>query len=43
MNSAAALTVPRADHALQIPGDWEPSLSAQRDVLRRVADFVDAL
>lgn len=40
---AATLTVPRADHALQIPGDWEASLSAQRGVLRRIAGFVDAL
>lgn len=37
------LTVPRADHSLEIPGDWEASLAAQREALRRVAAFVDGL
>ncbi len=41
--TAATLTVPGADHALQIPGDWEGSVEAQQHLLRRVAGFVDAL
>lgn len=41
--AAEIVTVPRADHSLEEPGDWEASLAAQRDVLRRVAAFVDAL
>ncbi len=40
---AAALTVPDADHGLQIPGDWEASLRAQHSVLRRVDEFVAGL
>ncbi len=40
---ATTFTVSRADHSLQIAGDWEASLSAQRTVLQRIAGFVDAL
>lgn len=39
----ASVTVPGADHGLQIPGDWEASLATQRKVLRRIARFVDEL